>query len=134
MTVQQTYIMLKPDCIKRGLMGDVISRIENKGYQITRAQLMTLDAPTVASHYAHLIEQPFYPKLEAYMLSGPVFGMVLEGEDVIRGMRTMMGPTNVFEAAPGTIRGDYATDVTYNLIHGSDSCETAQAEIDRFFG
>ena len=82
----------------------------------------------------HLTDQPFYPKLERYMLSGPVFGMVLEGEDVIRGIRAMMGPTNVFEAAPGTIRGDYATDVTYNLIHGSDTPETAEAGIKRFFG
>ena len=130
---QQTYIMLKPDCLKRGLMGEVISRIEKKGYRIVQAQLMTLDAPINAEHYAHLIDKPFYPKLEQFMLSGPVFGMVVEGEEVIQGMRAMMGPTNVFEAAPGTIRGDYATDVTYNLIHGSDSPETAKVEINRFF-
>lgn len=134
MTVQETYIMLKPDCIKRGLMGAVISRIEKKGYHIRRAKLMTLDVPIVAEHYAHLTDKPFYPKLESYMLSGPVFGMVLEGEDVIQGMRVLMGPTNVFEALPGTIRGDYATDVTYNIIHGSDTPETAEAEIKRFFG
>ncbi|MGY3814098.1 nucleoside-diphosphate kinase [Globicatella sulfidifaciens] len=130
---QQTYIMLKPDCLKRGLMGEVISRIEKKGYRIVQAQLMTLDTPIIAEHYAHLIDKPFYPKLEQFMLSGPVFGMVVEGEEVIQGMRAMMGPTNVFEAAPGTIRGDYATDVTYNLIHGSDSPETAKVEINRFF-
>lgn len=130
---QQTYIMLKPDCLKRGLMGEVISRIEKKGYRIVQAQLMTLDAPIIAEHYAHLIDKPFYPKLEQFMLSGPVFGMVVEGEEVIQGMRALMGPTNVFEAAPGTIRGDYATDVTYNLIHGSDSPETAKVEINRFF-
>ena len=125
--------MLKPDCLKRGLMGEVISRIEKKGYRIVHAKLMTLDAAIIAEHYAHLIDKPFYPKLEQFMLSGPVFGMVVEGEEVIQGMRAMMGPTNVFEAAPGTIRGDYATDVTYNLIHGSDSLETAKAEINRFF-
>lgn len=130
---QQTYIMLKPDCLKRGLMGEVISRIEKKGYRIVQAKLMTLDTPIIAEHYAHLIDKPFYPKLEQFMLSGPVFGMVVEGEEVIQGMRAMMGPTNVFEAAPGTIRGDYATDVTYNLIHGSDSPETAKVEINRFF-
>ena len=130
---QQTYIMLKPDCLKRGLMGEVISRIEKKGYRIVQAKLMTLDTPIIAEHYAHLIDKPFYPKLEQFMLSGPVFGMVVEGEGVIQGMRAMMGPTNVFEAAPGTIRGDYATDVTYNLIHGSDSPETAKVEINRFF-
>ena len=130
---QQTYIMLKPDCLKRGLMGEVISRIEKKGYHIVQAKLMTLDASIIAEHYAHLIDKPFYPRLEQFMLSGPVFGMVVEGEEVIQGMRAMMGPTNVFEAAPGTIRGDYATDVTYNLIHGSDSPETAKVEINRFF-
>lgn len=130
---QQTYIMLKPDCLKRGLMGEVISRIEKKGYRIVQAKLMTLDASIIAEHYAHLIDKPFYPRLEQFMLSGPVFGMVVEGEEVIQGMRAMMGPTNVFEAAPGTIRGDYATDVTYNLIHGSDSPETAKVEINRFF-
>ena len=130
---QQTYIMLKPDCLKRGLMGEVISRIEKKGYRIVQAKLMTLDASIIAEHYAHLIDKPFYPRLEQFMLSGPVFGMVVEGDEVIQGMRAMMGPTNVFEAAPGTIRGDYATDVTYNLIHGSDSPETAKVEINRFF-
>ncbi|MGX7075209.1 nucleoside-diphosphate kinase [Globicatella sanguinis] len=130
---QQTYIMLKPDCLKRGLMGEVISRIEKKGYRMVQAKLMTLDASIIAEHYAHLIDKPFYPRLEQFMLSGPVFGMVVEGEEVIQGMRAMMGPTNVFEAAPGTIRGDYATDVTYNLIHGSDSPETAKVEINRFF-
>ena len=130
---QQTYIMLKPDCLKRGLMGEVISRIEKKGYRIVQAKLMTLDASIIAEHYAHLIDKPFYPRLEQFMLSGPVFGMVVEGEEVIQGMRAMMGPTNVFEATPGTIRGDYATDVTYNLIHGSDSPETAKVEINRFF-
>lgn len=134
MTVQQTYIMLKPDCVKRGLIGNVVSRIEQKGYRIIQAKLMTLDAPIIAAHYAHLIDKPFYPKLERYMLSGPVFGMILEGEEVIQGMRAMMGPTNVFEAAPGTIRGDFATNVTYNLIHGSDAVETAVEEIERFFG
>ena len=130
---QQTYIMLKPDCLKRGLMGEVISRIEKKGYRMVQAKLMTLDASIIAEHYAHLIDKPFYPRLEQFMLSGPVFGMVVEGEEVIQGMRAMMGPTNVFEAAPGTIRGDYVTDVTYNLIHGSDSPETAKVEINRFF-
>lgn len=130
---QQTYIMLKPDCLKRGLMGEVISRIEKKGYRIVQAKLMTLDAAIIAEHYAHLIDKPFYPILESFMLSGPVFGMVIEGEEVVQGMRAMMGPTNIFEATPGTIRGDYATDLTCNLIHGSDSPETAKVEINRFF-
>lgn len=134
MSVEQTYIMLKPDAVRRGLIGEIVMKIERKGYRIIQAQLMNLSKPVIAEHYAHLIDQPFYPRLESYMLSGPVFGMVLEGEQVIAGMRAMMGPTNIFEASPGTIRGDYATDVTYNLIHGSDSSEAAEAEIRRFFG
>lgn len=134
MAVEQTYIMLKPDAIQRQLMGEIISRIERKGYQIVQAKLMDLDSEIIANHYAHLLEQNFYPKLEAYMLSGPVFAMIVEGEEAIQGMRTLMGPTNVFEAMPGTIRKDFATDLTYNTIHGSDSPEAAEVEIKRFFG
>lgn len=134
MTVQQTYIMLKPDAVERRLVGEIISRIEDKGYSIIQAKLMTLTKDVIADHYAHLTDQPFYPKLENYMLSGPVFGLVVEGEEAIQGMRSMMGPTNVFDAAPGTIRGDFATDLTYNVIHGSDSLESANIEIRRFFG
>lgn len=134
MTVQQTYIMLKPDATKTGKMGKIISRIEEKGYRITRAQLMTLTPELVREHYAHLLEKPFYPKLEAYILSGPVFAMVVEGEEVIEGMRRLMGPTDSTQANPGTIRGDFGTNVTYNVIHGSDSLEAAEVEIKRFFG
>lgn len=117
MSVEKTYIMLKPDAIERRLMGEIITKIEQKGYQISQAKLMTLDKAIVAAHYAHLTEKDFYPRLEQFMMSGPVFGMVVEGE-----------------AAPGTIRGDFATDITYNLIHGSDSPEAAHDEIQRFFG
>lgn len=133
MTIQQTYIMLKPDAIQRGLMGEIISRIEVKGYQIVQAKMMTLNKEIIAQHYDHLVDKDFYPKLEAFMLSGPVLAMLVEGEEAIQGMRNMMGPTNVFEAPAGTIRGDYATDVTYNLIHGSDSVDNAKLEIERFF-
>lgn len=133
MTIQQTYIMLKPDAIQRGLMGEIISRIEVKGYQIVQAKMMTLNKEIIAQHYDHLVDKDFYPKLEAFMLSGPVLAMLVEGEEAIQGMRNMMGSTNVFEAPAGTIRGDYATDVTYNLIHGSDSVDNAKLEIERFF-
>lgn len=134
MSYEKTYIMLKPDAVKRRLMGEIISRIEKKGYHITQAKLMTLDEAFIAEHYAHLVDQPFFPKLVAFMTSGPVFGMVVEGENAINGMRHMIGPTNVFEAAPGTIRGDYTNNVTENVIHGSDSPENAAIEIARFFG
>lgn len=134
MTNEKTYIMLKPDAVKRHLIGEVISRIEKKGYQITQAKLMTLDKEIIAEHYAHLLDKPFFPTLEDFMTSGPVFGMVVEGENVIAGMRLLMGPTNVYEALPGTIRGDYANSMTENIIHGSDSEESATIEIKRFFG
>lgn len=134
MTNEKTYIMLKPDAVKRHLIGEIVSRIERKGYHITQARLMTLDKDVIADHYTHLLDKPFYPSLEDFMTSGPVFGMVVEGENVIAGMRQLMGPTNVYEALPGTIRGDYANNMTENMIHGSDSEETAAIEIERFFG
>ena len=134
MATQQTYIMLKPDTIKRRLIGQIITRIEQKGYRIIEAKQMTLNKTIIAEHYSHLTDKPFFPKLEAYMLSGPVFGMIVERDDVIQGMRTMMGPTDFTKALPGTIRGDFANSTTYNLIHGSDSEETAKTEIARFFG
>lgn len=134
MSVEKTYIMLKPDAVERRLIGEVISRIEKKGYRILNAKLMELDKEIIAEHYAHLTDKPFYPELEGFMLSGPVFGMIVEGEQAIQGMRAMMGPTNVFEAAPGTIRGDYASNLTKNIVHGSDAPETAEEEIARFFG
>lgn len=134
MGLQQTYIMLKPDAVKRGLMGEVIGRIERKGYKIVQAKLMQLNEDIIADHYSHLTDKPFYPELASFMTSGPVFGMIVEGENAIDGMRKLMGPTNVFEAEPGTIRGDFASDLTCNIIHGSDAPETAEIEIKRFFG
>src|SRR5699024_2877628 len=131
---EKTYIMLKPDAVKRRLIGEVITRIEKKGYQIAQAKLITLEKKVIAEHYDHLLDKPFYPDLESFMTSGPVFGMVVEGENVIAGMRQLMGPTNIYEALPGTIRGDYANSMTENIIHGSDSEKAATVEIKRFFG
>src|SRR5699024_5927065 len=134
MADEKTFIMLKPDAVKRRLIGEIVSRIEKKGYQITQANLITLDKKVIAEHYAHLLDKPFYPDLESFMTSGPVFGMVIEGENVIAGMRQLMGHTNIYEASPGTIRGDYANSMTENIIHGSDSEKAATIEIKRFFG
>lgn len=134
MAVERTYIMLKPDCVRRGLMGRVISRIEDKGYKIVDAKMMHLTSEKLREHYAHLVDKPFYPDLEAFMMSGPVLAMIVEGENAIVGMRNLMGATKFEDAAAGTIRGDFANTTTENLIHGSDSPETAQAEIKRFFG
>ena len=133
MGVEKTYIMLKPDCIKRRLMGAVISRIENKGYRITDAKMMTLDEAVLREHYAHIADRPFFPEIVEYMTSGPVFGMIVEGENAIKGMRILIGPTEVEDAPAGTIRGDFALCTTANVIHGSDNAENAAIEINRFF-
>lgn len=133
MPEQKTFIMLKPDVLKRGLMGAIISRIEDQDYFIERAQVMELDKQMVAHHYAHLLNEDFYPELESYMLSGPVFAMVVIGDNVIDGMRKIIGATDPRDAAPHTIRADFARNVTENAIHGSDTEENAAIEITRFF-
>ena len=132
--MERTYIMLKPDCVKRGLMGEVISRIEKKGFKITDAKMMTLSEAILREHYAHIADKPFFPDIVSYMTSGPVLAMIVEGENAVQGMRNIMGPTKYEDAMGGTIRGDFATSTGSNIIHGSDSVENAEIEINRFFG
>jgi len=132
--MERTYIMLKPDCYQRGLMGQVITRIENKGFSITNMKMMNLSEDIVREHYAHLTDKPFFGEILSFITSGPVVGMIVEGDNVVAGMRTLMGPTNWQDALPGTIRGDFACTTQNNLIHGSDSVENAEIEIKRFFG
>ncbi len=134
MSIEKTYIMLKPDCVKRRLIGEVISRIERKGYKIVDAKMMNLDEAILKEHYAHLADKPFFPNIVEYMTSGPVLGMIVEGESAVQGMRIIMGATKFEEATAGTIRGDFAHSTRENLIHGSDSTENAEIEIKRFFG
>lgn len=131
--MERTYIMLKPDALKRGVAGEIISRIERKGYKIVEAKTMQLGEEILKEHYAHIADKPFFLELVEYMTSGPVLAMIVEGPDVVLGMRILMGATKFEEAAPGTIRGDYAFCTTENLIHGSDSVENAEIEIKRFF-
>ena len=132
--MERTYIMLKPDALQRGLSGEIIARIERKGYRITHLKTMLLDEPILREHYAHIADKPFFPPTVDYMTSGPVVAMVVEGENAVAGMRTLMGPTKNENAMPGTIRGDFASSTTFNIIHGSDSPENAEIEIRRFFG
>ena len=132
--MERTYVMLKPDAVKRNLIGEIIARIERKGYRIAKIQMMTLEKSLLREHYAHVADKPFYPEMEAYMTSGPVVAMIVEGENVIEGVRMLMGATKFEDALPGTIRGDYAQSTTCNVIHGSDGPETAEMEIQRFFG
>lgn len=130
----RTYIMLKPDALKRKLAGEIISRIEKKGYDITAMKMLMLNEEIVREHYAHIADKPFFPEIRDYMTSGPVVAMIVEGPDVVQGMRNIMGATKCLEALPGSIRGDYAFYNGENLIHGSDSVENAEIEIARFFG
>ena len=132
--MERTYVMLKPDACERKLIGRIISRIEDKGYKITNMKMMYLNEKILREHYDHLVDKPFFPELVDFMTSGPVVGMIVEGNDVVKGIRILMGPTNWAEALPGTIRGDFANTTTCNLIHGSDSVESAEIEIKRFFG
>ncbi len=132
--MERTYVMLKPDAVKRKLVGEIISRIEKKGYNIVEMKTMYLNEALLKEHYAHLADKPFFPEIVQFMTSGPVIGMIVEGNDAVAGIRRLMGPTNWQEASPGTIRGDFANNMTENLIHGSDSVENAEIEIKRFFG
>lgn len=131
--LERTYIMLKPDAVKRKLTGEIISRIEKKGFEITSLKMFTLTEEVLKEHYAHIADKPFFGEIVEFMTSGPVIGMIVEGNEVVDGMRRLMGPTKWFEALPGTIRGDYAFSTGENLIHGSDSVENAEIEIKRFF-
>ena len=131
--MEKTYIMLKPDAVRSGLVGEIIARIEKKGYSIVDLKMFSLNEDILKEHYAHIADRPFFPEVVAYMTSGPVVGMILEGENVVKGMRNFMGPTKYLDAPAGTIRGDYSCNDRENLIHGSDSVENAEIEIARFF-
>ena len=132
--MERTYIMTKPDAYKRGLIGEIITRIENKGFKITDMKMMNLDKQILTDHYAHLADKPFFGEIVEYMTSAPVVGMIVEGDGCVDAMRLLIGPTQGLEAMAGTIRGDYANNKEENLVHGSDSIENAEIEIKRFFG
>ena len=132
--MDRTLIICKPDAVERGLVGEIVSRLERKGLRLVAAELRTLDAETLARHYAEHAEKAFYPELVAFMSRGPVLAAVVEGPDETwRVVREMMGATNPLLAAAGTVRGDYGTLVTENLMHGSDSAGSARREIGIFF-
>ncbi|MEU0374169.1 nucleoside-diphosphate kinase [Streptomyces sp. NPDC006283] len=131
---QRTLVLLKPDAVRRGLVGEVIGRIERKAdWKITALELRTLDRATLEQHYAEHVGRPFYEPLVEFMLSGPVVVMVVDGERVIEGVRRLAGPTDPIAAEPGSIRGDFGTIVRENLIHASDSEESAIRELKIFF-
>ena len=132
--MNRTFVICKPDAVERGLVGEILGRFEAKGLRIVAAELRQLDADTLARHYAEHVGKPFYDELVGFMSRSPAMVAVLEGpEDTYAIVRTMMGPTNPAEAPPGTIRGDLGTVMTENLVHGSDSNDSAAREIGIFF-
>ena len=131
--MERTYLMVKPDGVQRGLIGDIIGRFERKGLKLIGAKLIRIPTEVAERHYAEHKGKAFYDKLLKFITSGPVMAMVWEGDDAVALCRIAIGKTNALEAAPGTIRGDYAIHTNLNVIHGSDSRENAEREIAIFF-
>jgi nucleoside-diphosphate kinase len=136
--MERTLVLVKPDGVRRNLVGEVIARIERKGYSITNLRMLHADRALLEKHYAEHVGKPFYEPLVEFMLSGPIVALIAEGNRVIEGFRSLAGVTDPTLAAPGTIRGDLARDqgtkVVQNIVHGSDSVESAEREIALFFG
>jgi nucleoside-diphosphate kinase len=130
---QRTLILIKPDGVQRNIIGEVISRIESKGLKLVALELRTIDADTAHAHYAEHAEKSFFADLVDFITSGPLVALVAEGERAIEAFRALAGATDPVKAAPGTIRGDFALAVSQNIVHGSDSPESAEREIKIFF-
>jgi nucleoside-diphosphate kinase len=131
--METTVVLLKPDCLQRGLVGEVVHRFEARGFKIVGMKMLQADDKLLAEHYAHLADKPFFPMIRKFMQSAPIIAMAVEGLDSPKVIRAMTGVTNAREAAPGTIRGDYALSIQSNILHASDSSESAKKELARFF-
>ena len=131
--MQRTLVLVKPDGVRRGLAGEVISRLEQKGLTLVAMELRTLERATAEEHYGEHRERPFFGELVEFITGGPLVALVVEGPNAVAGTRRLMGVTNPVEATPGSIRGDYALEIGQNLVHGSDSEESAKREIGIFF-
>lgn len=131
--MEQTLVILKPSAVERGLIGDIITRIQRKGLIITGMKMIQLDEAILRAHYAHLVDRPFFPSIVESMTATPVVVMCLEGVDVVNVFRKMTGVTNGRNAEPGTLRGDFCMSGQANIVHASDTVENAQIEIKRFF-
>lgn len=131
--MQKTLILLKPDAVQKSLIGQILTRFEQKGYKVIGLKMMQMSEALVNEHYDFLMDKPFFPSIKSYMTSSPIVALALEGTEVIKGVRTLCGATNPAEAMPGTIRGDFAKNIDNNIIHSSDSEETAVKELARFF-
>lgn len=131
---ERTLILVKPDAFRRSLTGEILTRFEHKGLKIVDLKLLTADESIAKQHYAEHVEKPFFGELVEFITGGPLVAVILEGPQAIAAARQVIGLTNPLEAALGTIRGDYAIEVTFNLVHGSDSPESAEREIEIWFG
>ncbi|NQS75760.1 MAG: nucleoside-diphosphate kinase [Peptococcaceae bacterium] len=131
--MERTYLMVKPDGVQRGLVGEIITRIEKKGFKISALKMLQISREMAEKHYGEHVGKPFFESLVGFITSGPVVAMVVEGKDVVKAAREMMGATDPLKAAPGTIRGTMGIDIGRNVIHGSDSKESAAREIALFF-
>ena len=130
----KTFFMIKPDGVQRNLVGEIISRVEAKGFSITKIKMMTISKDLAEKNYEEHKDKPFFSDLVSFIISGPVVAMQVEGENVVVQIRNLMGATNPSESTPGSIRGDLATELDKNVVHGSDSDESAERELSLFFG
>lgn len=131
--MEKTFVMVKPDGVKRGLIGEIITRFEHKGYTLNRLEMLIPSVEVAESHYTEHKDKPFFGELVAFLTSGPVVAMEWEGENIVAVSRLMIGKTNPLDAQPGTIRGDLASTMSQNVIHGSDSVESAERELSLWF-
>jgi nucleoside-diphosphate kinase len=133
MAVEDTFVMVKPDGVRRGLVGEVVRRMERKGLRLEHIRRLVISEETAGRHYGEHVDKPFFGELVEFITSGPVVAMWWSGESAVAVARTLMGPTNPAEAPPGTIRGDFGLIITENIVHGSDSTDSAVRELDIFF-
>jgi len=133
MAIETTLVLVKPDGVRRGLAGEIVARFERRGYELRGARLLKISRGLAAEHYAEHKGKPFYADLVLFITSGPVLALAVRGENAVAGVRALMGATNPTDSAPGTIRGDLATELSENIVHGSDSKKSARRELGLFF-
>jgi len=131
--MQKTFIIFKPDCMEKHLVGTVLQRFEQAGFEVIGCKMMRLSPALLREHYAHVADKPFYPEIEKFMSSRPVIAMALRGDSIVQKVRDLLGPTDSRKAPTGTIRGDFGTEMMKNVVHASDSVENGKIEIARFF-
>jgi nucleoside-diphosphate kinase len=131
--MEKTFVIFKPDCMEKRLVGTVLARFESAGFDVIGCKMARLSAAVLREHYAHVADKPFYPEIENFMKSRPVIMLALQGANVVQRVRDLLGPTDSRKAAKGTIRGDFGTEMMKNVVHASDSVDNAKAELARFF-